>query len=168
MKMGGHGQIRDVFWRSSCYTWTPLKTVITQQSKHVCVLSRFSHVQLCVTLWTIVRQAPLSTGFSRQEYWNGLPFTSPGDLPNPGIEPASLLRLPSLAGGFFTLGTSMGIRKGQHWMREGEKAVNYSGMVLILGNRWQGAFCTVHGIIQARIQEWVAFPFSRGSSQPRD
>jgi len=42
------------------------------------------------TPWTVARQAPLSMGFSRQEYWNGLPFPSPGDLPNPGIKPGSL------------------------------------------------------------------------------
>ena len=41
------------------------------------------------TLWTVAHQAPLSMGFSRQEYWNGLPFPSPGDLPDPGIEPTS-------------------------------------------------------------------------------
>ena len=40
-------------------------------------------------LWTVAQQAPLSTGFSRQEYWSGLPFPSPGDLPNPGVEPGS-------------------------------------------------------------------------------
>ena len=40
--------------------------------------------------WTVACQAPLSMGFSRQEYWNGLPFLAPGDLPNPGIEPASV------------------------------------------------------------------------------
>ena len=40
-----------------------------------------------VTLWIATYQAPLSTEFSRQEYWSGLPFPSPGDLPNPGIEP---------------------------------------------------------------------------------
>ena len=45
-----------------------------------------SHVQLFATPWTVVYQAPLSMGFSRQEYWSGLPFPSPGDLPNPGIE----------------------------------------------------------------------------------
>ena len=45
-----------------------------------------SHVQLFATLWTVAHQAPLSTGFSRQEYWSGLPFPSPGDLPNPGTE----------------------------------------------------------------------------------
>ena len=55
----------------------------------VCVLSCFSHVQLFATLWTVARQAPLSMGFSRQEYWSRLPFASPGDLPNPGIEPGS-------------------------------------------------------------------------------
>ena len=42
-----------------------------------------------VTLWTVAHQAPLSMGFSRQEYWSGLPFPSPGDLPDPGIEPGS-------------------------------------------------------------------------------
>ena len=49
------------------------------------------------TLWTVAHQVPLSMGFSRQEYWSGLPLPSPGDLPNPGIKPAS----PSLAGRFF-------------------------------------------------------------------
>ena len=49
-----------------------------------------------VTLWTGARQAPLSMGFPRQEYWSGLPFPSPGDLPDAGIE----LMSPALAGGF--------------------------------------------------------------------
>ena len=48
-----------------------------------------SCVQLCVALWTVALQAPLSMGFSKQEYWSGLPFPSPGDLPNPGIKPVS-------------------------------------------------------------------------------
>ena len=58
-------------------------------------------LQSCWTLcdlWTIASQAPLSTGFSRQEYWSGLPYLPPEDLPNPGIKPMS----PALAGGFFT------------------------------------------------------------------
>ena len=50
---------------------------------------------------TVARQAPPSMGFSRQEYWSGLPLPSPGDLPNPGTEPTSLMS-PALAGGFFT------------------------------------------------------------------
>ena len=63
--------------------------------------SHCSRVQLFVTLSTVARQAPLSMGFSRQEYCSGLPCPPPGDLPNPGIEPASLMS-PALAGGFFT------------------------------------------------------------------
>ena len=46
-------------------------------------------VGLFAILWTVAYQAPLSMGFSRQEYWSGLPFPSPGDLPDPGIEPGS-------------------------------------------------------------------------------
>ena len=52
------------------------------------------------TPWTVARKTPLSMGFSRQECWSGLPCPPPGDLPNPGIEPASLTSL-ALAGGFF-------------------------------------------------------------------
>ena len=64
------------------------------------MLSRFSHVQLFVTLGTVTRQAPLSMGFSRQEYWSGLPRPPPGDLPDSRIEPASLLL--ASPDGFFT------------------------------------------------------------------
>ena len=66
-----------------------------------CVLTCFSHVQLFMTPWTVACQAPLSMGFSKQEYWSGLPCPPPGDLPNPGTEPESLMS-PALAGGFFT------------------------------------------------------------------
>ena len=68
----------------------------------VFVLSCCIHVQLFVTLWTVACQAPLSMGFSRQEYWNGLPCLPPGELPNSRIEPTSLLS-PALAGGFFLI-----------------------------------------------------------------
>ena len=51
-----------------------------------------------VTLWSVVHQVPLSVGYPREEYWSGLPFPSPGDLPDPGIEPTS----PALAGRFYT------------------------------------------------------------------
>ena len=54
-----------------------------------------------VTLWTVALHAPLFMEFSRPEYWSGLPFPPPGDLPDPGIEPASF-EFPALAGGFFT------------------------------------------------------------------
>ena len=53
---------------------------------HACMLSHFCHVQLFATLWTIAHQAPLFMGFSRQEYWCGVPCPPPGDLPDPGIE----------------------------------------------------------------------------------
>ena len=68
----------------------------------VCALSRFSRVGLFATLWTIDNQVPLSMGFPRQEYWSGLPFSFPGYLPDPGIEPTS----PALAGRFFTTSTN--------------------------------------------------------------
>ena len=59
-----------------------------------------------VTLWTVACQAPPSMGFPRQEYWSGLPFPSPGDLPDPGIQPISL-KSPSLASQFFTASTRL-------------------------------------------------------------
>ena len=52
-------------------------------------MKSLSRVRLFVTPWTVDHQAPPSMGFSRQEYWSGLPLPSPGDLPNPGIEPRS-------------------------------------------------------------------------------
>ena len=70
----------------------------------VCVLSCFSCVQLFVTLWTVAHQALQSMGFSRQEYWSGLPCPPSGDLPNPGVEFKSLTSA-GLAGGFFTTST---------------------------------------------------------------
>ena len=67
------------------------------------MLSRFSRVHLFATLWTVACQAPLSIGFSRQECWSGVPFPSPGDLPDPGTDP---LTSPALAGEFFTTSAS--------------------------------------------------------------
>ena len=74
-----------------------LKTTL-KVKKYTC---HASHVQLFVIPWPVARQAPLSMGFSRQEYWIGLPCPPPGDLPDPGIELASLMS-PTLSGGFFT------------------------------------------------------------------
>ena len=68
---------------------------------YACMLNRFRRVRLSVTPWTAAHQAPLSMGFSRQEYWSGLPCPPPGDLPALGIEPRSLMSL-ALADGFFT------------------------------------------------------------------
>ena len=61
-----------------------------------------SHFRLLATPWTLARQAPLSMGSSRREYWSGLPCPPPGHLPTPGIKPASLTS-PALAGGFLTI-----------------------------------------------------------------
>ena len=69
----------------------------------VCVCVR-SVASICLTLatpWTVACQAPLSIGFSRQEYWSGLPCLPPGELPDPGMEPVSPVS-PALAGRFFT------------------------------------------------------------------
>ena len=65
------------------------------------VLSHFSRVGLFSIPWTVALQAPLSKGFPRQQYWSGLPFPSPGNLPDPGIKSMS----PALEGMFFTAET---------------------------------------------------------------
>ena len=72
---------------------------------HVWMLGLFSRIQLCEAPWTVAHQAPLSMGFSRQEYWSGLPCPPPGDFPNPGIKLASLMSL-ALARGFFSTDTT--------------------------------------------------------------
>ena len=69
------------------------------------MLSHFSRVQLFATPWTVTCQAPLSMGFSRQDYWSGLPCPPPGDLPNPEMESKFPMSL-ALAGGFFTTSTT--------------------------------------------------------------
>ena len=75
---------------------------VTQEKKkiflylHACSLTHC--VRLFATLWTVAHQASLSMGFLRQEYWSELPFPSSGDVPDPGVEPAS----PALTGRFFT------------------------------------------------------------------
>ena len=127
----------------------------------VCVCVCAPAAQSCLTLfnpWTVAHQAPLSIGFSRQEHWSGLPFPSPGDLPDPGIEPTS----PALAGGFFNTepqGKSLctGVYK---------VAQSCTNLCDTMHHSLPGS--SVHRILQARTLEWVAFPFSRGSSQPRD
>ena len=66
-----------------CYQW------FTLVNETICVLSHLGGIQLFATLWSAACQAPLSAGLSRQEYWSGLPFPPPGDLPDPGIKPGS-------------------------------------------------------------------------------
>ena len=113
------------------------------------------------TPWTIAFQVLLCMGFRRQEYWNGLPFPSPEDVPDPGIEPTS----PALADRFFTTETSQ-----KHHI----KGVCVCVCVCVLFTQSCPTLCnpmdcslpgfSVHGILQARLLEWIAIPFSRGFS----
>ena len=114
-------------------------------------MKSLSRVRLFATPWTVAYQAPQSTEFSRQEYWSGLPFPSPGDLPNPGIEPWS----PTLQ--------ADALPSEPYYLTISEVKVAQSCLTL-----WDLMDYTVHGILQARILEWVAFAFSRASSQPKD
>ena len=94
--------------------------------KHACVLSCFSYVWLFATLWTIAHQAPLSMGFSRHEYWSGLPCSPPGYQLNPGIESASL-KSPALASEFFTTSATW-----EAWEAPGKPGQHLGS----LGNTW--------------------------------
>ena len=75
---------------------------------------------LFVTPWTAAHQASLSMGFSRQEYWSGLSFPPPGDLPDPGIKSTSLTS-PALAGRFFTTGAAWEAQCGTKWKQTHER-----------------------------------------------
>ena len=83
--------------RKTCFSHLPSYLSFITYNGVIVLLSR---VQLFTTLWTVARRTPLSTEFSRQEYLSGVPFPTPGNLPDPGIEPASP-EAPSLAGRFF-------------------------------------------------------------------
>ena len=69
--------------------WTEEPSGLQSESEKKVKVKLFSRVRLFATLWTVAHLAPPPMGFSRQEYWSGLPFPSPGDLPDPGIEPRS-------------------------------------------------------------------------------
>ena len=81
------------------------------------MLSHFSSVRLCETLWTIAQQPPLSMDSPWQEYWSGLPCPPPGDLPEPGIKPMSLTS-STLAGRFFTTSANILFEKGKEEARK--------------------------------------------------
>ena len=82
-------------------TWNFLHWSVNSSRTIFSGISNTSCCQVSETLWTAACPVPLSMGFSKQEYWGGLPCLHPGDLPNPGIEPTSLMS-PVLMGGFFT------------------------------------------------------------------
>ena len=134
-----------------------------------------SRVQLFATPWTVAYQAPPSMGFSRQEYWSGLPLPSPGDLPDPGIEPRS----PALQADAFTSEPP-----GQpHWtdmQMDSKHRKRYlappSGQVRLglvaqscptLATPWPVGSLSM-GFSKTRILEWFVISFSPGSSQPRN
>ena len=119
------------------------------------MLSHFSRVRLFVIPWTVAQQAPLSMGFSRQEY-------EVGSLPNPGIELSSPTSPALVAGFFFTTSATWEVCLTKSRLKV---KVKVAQSCLTLCNPMD---CTVHGILQGRILEWVAFPFSRGSSQSKD
>ena len=131
---------------------------------YVCDLSHFSHVRLFATLWTIVSQDPQSMRFSRQEYWSGLPHTSPGDLLDPGIKPA-FLNSPILVGWFFL---PIAPPRKSNYLLWSEVKVAQTCPILCDPMDWSPPVSSVHGILQARVMEWVTISFSRGSSPPRD
>ena len=116
------------------------------------MLSHFSRVQFLANLWTVGHRAPLSTGFSRQEYWSGLPCPPPGSLPNPGIKPVSpAFQMDSLS-----------------VSHQGGPGKSYSDLVAKLClTIWDPtvAHQAPHGISQASILERVAISFFKGSSQ---
>ena len=109
-----------------------------------------SCVRLFAAPWTIARQASLSMGFSRQEYWSGYPFLSSRAFPHSGIKPRS----PAL--------------QADSLPSESESEVAQSCLTLFdpIDSNLPGS--AVHGILQARILEWGAISFSRGIFRPRD
>ena len=113
------------------------------------VLSCFSHVRLCATLWTQRSlPAPLSMGFSGQEYWSGAPFPSTGDLPDAGIKLMSL-KSPASAEMFFTSAAAAAAAKSLQPCPTLCDPIDGSP---------PGS--PVPGILQARTLEWVAISFS--------
>ena len=111
------------------------------------VFSRFSCVLLFVTPWTVACQAPLSMGFSQQEYWSGLPFPSPGDLPDPGIKPVSPLS-SALAGGFFTLNHQGSPPLGQRVLRINSHVHITLLIVMLVHAKWGTNCCQWHNMEQ--------------------
>ena len=133
-----------------------IKTVVKAEISIMVVV-----VLSCLILWTpltIIHQVPLSMGFSRQEYWSGLPLPPPEDIfPTQGSNP-NCLCLPPWQVYCLPL----------HHLGSPSKYWKWKWKSLSCDWLFETAWTTVHGILQARILEWVVFPISRESSPPRD
>ena len=124
---------------------------------HSAVLSRFRCVQLLATLWTAACEAPPSLGFSRREYWSGLPCPPPGDLLELGVGPTS----PALAGGFFTTSTTWETLYVKYIMQNARLDESQAG--IMTDNWWekyqQPQICRWHHSISRK---------GRGTKEPLD
>ena len=107
------------------------------------MLSRFSCVQLFVTLWTVIHQNPLSMGFFRQEYWSGVPWPPPLVFPTQGS-----LRSPALTGGFFTTSTA--------W--EAQKLTCMLSCIQLFANLWTVALQAPVSVELSRQEYWSGLP----------
>ena len=128
-----------------CSWWFPniiIEIIIPLLLPLMCMLSRFSQGQLFATAWTAAWQPPLGMGFSRQEYWSGLPCPPPGDLPNPGIKPTSLVS-PILVVRFFTTNATWETLK---WPTAWVNAYSYYIIYWIL-TYWPESVCMHDGMI---------------------
>ena len=112
-------------WRGSpsrCYWQISEKIqpdLVPQSYLNENVIVQYKVRWLFATLWTVAHQAPLSMGFSRQEYLSGLPFPSPGNLPDPGIEPKDRTQVSRIAGRRFNLwATREALIKGRQAFKE--------------------------------------------------
>ena len=122
-------------------------------------MKSLSHVRLIATPWTVAYQAPLSTGFPRQEYWSGLPFPSPGDLSCPGIEPESpALQADSLQTELSGNLIKLVFQKSDLILSLSESEVIQSCPTFCNPMDCSLPGSSVHGIFQARILERLPFP----------
>ena len=163
-------------WYEDCYSSFLLLPICMKWSE----VKSLSCVWLIVALWTVAYQALLSMGFSKQEYWNGLSFPSPGYLPDPGIKPGSpslqAEALPSEPPGksiLLCLHRLNWVIKEKEYGSQHCSLLKWSEVTQLCLTLCDPMDCTilhssVHGIFQARVLEWGAISFSRGSSWPRD
>ena len=126
--------------------WRYICKLFLAEDMCACMLNCFSYVGLFVSLLTVACQAPLSMGFSRPEYWRGLPCSPPGDPPDSGIEPMSFMS-SVLTGRFFTSSTTWEALVKEGWLlvptrmsshlRSGKLVTGSSGVCLEYDCRWE-------------------------------